>query len=128
MLKVPLDRLLAFKLVKLTPDRRGKTPALVSWTSWPAPLKALPCKVVVGGRALRPAGVATGAAVPLEPATGLILGLGIQPAIVQTVTLLMTRPSLLSEVVPPEAAKVPLAWRSPATCKVVSPFSGAPVS
>ena len=71
---------------------------------------------------------ATGATVPLGLVTGLILTLGIQPVGVQTVTLLMTRPSLLRKVVPPEAAKVPLACKSPATCKVVRPFSGAPVS
>ena len=44
-LSVPLDTELAFKLVRLAPDSTGKIPPAVSWTSWFAPLKVLPCRV-----------------------------------------------------------------------------------
>lgn len=69
-------------------------------------------------RVLLSTGVATGLVVPLVPVTGLMSTLGIQPAGVQTVMLLRTRPELLAKVLPPEAPRVPLAVKSPASCKM----------
>ncbi len=57
------------------------------------------------------------AAVPLLPVMAGMLTLGIQPASVQTVLLLMTRPELLAKVLPPLAARLPLAVKSPVSCK-----------
>ena len=46
-LTVPLLRLVALRLVRLEPFRTGKMPPPVSWTSWLAPLKLLPCRVTL---------------------------------------------------------------------------------
>jgi len=60
---------------------------------------------------------------------GVLMGvLTRQPLAVQTFILLMVRPALLSKVVPPLAPKVPLACKSPVTCRVVSPLAVAPAS
>lgn len=71
-------------------------------------------------------GVAVGLSVPLGLVAGLIVVLGIQPAEVQTVTLSMTRPELLAKVEPPEALRVPLAVKSPASCSM--PVVGSAIS
>lgn len=94
-LRVPEAMLVALRAVKLEPLRAGKKPVAANWTSWSAPLKVLPCKVVVAGM---PA-----AAAPVP----------VQPLAVQTKLLSMVRPALLRELLPPEALKVPLAVRLP---------------
>src|SRR3990167_7575681 len=42
---VPEETLSPLRDVKLAPDRTGRIPPAVVWTSWEAPLKVLPCSV-----------------------------------------------------------------------------------
>src|SRR3990167_3197680 len=50
-----------------------------------------------------------------------------QPAAVQTTTLLMVKPALLSEEPPPLAKIVAVDWMSPVTCRLASPVGTMPI-